>query len=104
MRHIRSPLLVTVIAATLIGCADNPVKPIDEYARYNIIIERHAINEFERQMISMVEAAYPDREEVLALVLDDLVDAVPEKGYWWYDKHNDFRIPYSITNETIELH
>lgn len=75
---------------------DNTIK-----RSYTKIIERITENEFQDSLIIQAETIYPDRDSVLAVVLPEYRQYIPETGYWFLYRFDGIFIPYAITHDAI---
>jgi hypothetical protein len=74
---------------------DYPANP----ARHKVSITRTAVGAKAKQAISVAEAAYPAREDVLKIFQG--ADAPKDQKLWWYADMSGTRLPFAITKEAI---
>jgi len=70
--------------------------------RHRVTIRRTAANESEKKMISVAEAAYPAKSEVVAA--GKMEPPPVDDKLWWYKEVLGIKIPYAITARTIEYY
>jgi len=102
---------MTVLALWITGTITVPASVLEgskpkEWAaspdRHQVIIQRTAANDTEKQMIAAAEAAYPAKSEVVAA--GKMEPAPAEDKLWWYKEMLGIRIPYAITTGAIEYY
>lgn len=113
--RVLQSIVFFITAFLLVGCGvfeneqieDDPEEEIERI--YNKTIERNYSNEFERALIDSAEAAYPPRDNVIA-VLDSAFpnrnydELLPVTEYWHYDSFDGILLPYSITIDAIDYY
>lgn len=85
------------------NCSNNPTS-ISENNSFTKSIERISNNEFEAELITKAELAYPPRDSVLAAVFPWQHDLIPDTEYWWYRKFGPVYLPFALTIDAIDYY
>ncbi len=97
---VQATACVLSLTTAPVGCLCPPGSP-------NILsIERNFDNDFEEALIVAAESHCPDRQDVILVADEDVLDSLPDESecLWWYTHIDHTRWPYAITADFIDYY